>query len=472
MNLLGVRFIKREFKKRSRNFVLSLIGLSTCFTFALNSHAVNNVTTEQPPLRITEAKYLEQLKNSVEYILENIQLPELRPGVVIASPSKNAPNYFYHWVRDAGLTMGEIVSLFELVKDPSSKQNLEKIIWNWIEFERQNQETAMASSILGEPIFTVTGEIYPYPWGRPQNDGPAIRALAMIQFTESLLKSNRITEARKLYLNEYPAHSPIKRDLEYVAYKWQEQNFDLWEEVKGQHFFSRMAQRTALIRGAALADKMGDPKAASFYRSKAQEIAFTLNAHKDSSRGIVVPTLDQTDGWKHKVSQMDVSVILASIYFSLDDDFFTPQDPWIKTTADRIENTFKDLYQVNKQHQDLAPAIGRYPEDVYTGTGFGEGNPWFLATHAYAELYCRLALKAKNNEEEQALRKRGYQFLERTLFHADPGGRMPEQFNRYSGYTQGARDLTWSYVSYSRALRSCALNADAAKSVNDILLNH
>ena len=30
-------------------------------------------------------------------------------------------------------------------------------------------------------------------------------------------------------------------------------------------------------------------------------------------KGIVVPTLDQSDGWKHKISQLDVSVILGSL---------------------------------------------------------------------------------------------------------------------------------------------------------------
>lgn len=405
-------------------------------------------------------RYTETLRSSYKGILSNLNHPHINPGAVIASPSQHNPNYFYHWVRDAGLTMMEIVELYKLPLQPERKAVLERHIKNWIDFEYRNQNTALLRSNLGEPIFTVHGDIYPHPWGRPQGDGPAIRSLAMIDYAFEIIKQGRLAEVSKLYRPELPTSAPIKRDLEYVAHQWQEQTFDLWEEVKGHHFFTRMAQRAALIRGSQLARQLNDPKAADFYFRIAKEIEKALLAHRSDARGYIVPTINQTDGWQHKSSQIDISVLLGTIYFSLDDGFMGPDDPWVLATARKIESTFASLYKIN-QYIKLAPAIGRYPEDVYTGNGFGEGNPWFLATHAFAEYYCLLAKSTFEPNEATRLRAKGISFMERTIYHLDPGNRMPEQFNRNNGYTQGAKDLTWSYTSYVRAYQKCSTDARA-----------
>jgi glucoamylase len=148
-------------------------------------------------------------------------------------------------------------------------------------------------------------------------------------------------------------------------------------------------------------------------------------------------------------------VILGSIYFSVDDGFLGPNDPWVLATARKLEDTFANLYNINKG-SPMPPAIGRYPEDVYTGSGFGEGNPWFLATNAFAEFYCRLSTQLSPGPVARGYKAQGMGFLDRSIYHSDPKGRMPEQFNRNNGFTQGAADLTWSYTSYVRAYRSCA----------------
>lgn len=385
----------------------------------------------------------------------NLSEPGIMPGVVIASPSQQDPNYYYHWVRDAGLTMMELIQLYQLPLRADRKAYLEQRIQRWIDFEIHNQNTALSRSTLGEPIFTVNGDIYPHPWGRPQSDGPAIRTLAMIDYAFALINQGRAAEVNKLYRSDLPAQTPIKRDLEYVAHQWQEQAYDLWEEVKGHHFFTRLAQRSALVRGSQLAQALGDPQAAAFYLERAKDVEKAILAHRSDARGFIVPTINQTDGWRHKTSEVDVSTLLAAIYFDLNDGFFGVDDPWIRATARKIEETFTQLYSINRNGA-LGPAIGRYPEDVYTGSGFGEGNPWFLATNAFAEYYCRLADQTQQSSESTLLKKKAISFLDRTIYHSDPGGRMPEQFNRNSGYTQGARDLTWSYTSYIRAYRSCA----------------
>lgn len=416
------------------------------------------VLTATGSVTFAQNKYEEHLKSSFKHLQSNLNRNDISAGVVIASPSTNSPNYFYHWVRDAGLTMMEITSLYGLPMRVEEKQTLERQIRHWIQFETQNQNIALQNSTLGEPIFTVRGAIYPYPWGRPQNDGPAIRALAMLNYTDSLIKENRANELSQFYRAEMPANSVIKRDLEYVAHHWNDQGFDLWEEVKGLHFFSRMAQQAALIRGAKLAERMNDSGAAGYYRSVAATIRKTIYEHINQGLGYIVPTLSQTDGWRHKTSQLDVSILLASLYFSTDDGFFGPEDQWVKATAEKLENAFVKIYAINS-NMTLGPAIGRYPEDVYNGAGSGEGNPWFLATAAYAEFYCRLAGKMTAQKDVIKTKEKALSYFNRIIYHTAPNGHMSEQFNRHNGYNQGAFDLTWGYVSYIRAFRACADNS-------------
>lgn len=394
-----------------------------------------------------------QAQRSFQFIHRNLRENGIVRGAVIASPSKHSPNYFYHWVRDAGLTMRELIAVYANTKDLRTKGLVKELILDWVIFEESNQRVATFNSNLGEPIFTVLGEIYPHPWGRPQTDGPAIRALAMIEWLEALVaEGGNESIIERLYQPELPANSPIKKDLEYIAHNWQLPSFDLWEEVRGNHFFTRMAQRAALIKGSALAFALGDNEASKFYKLQSQLIETELLKHIDGEREFIRPTLSQTDGWTHKTSELDVSVILGSLYFSLEDNFFTPDSKYVLMTAQKLENQFKNIYSINKT-LFLGTAIGRYPEDVYDGTGFGGGNPWFLATNAFAELHCRAARFVGRGSVNE--RDRAHSFLRRALYHSDRNGHMSEQISRHNGYMMGARDLTWSYSSFVRALRYC-----------------
>ena len=400
-----------------------------------------------PILVHTQTKYQKHFDTSYFNLVQNLT-NNIPAGVVIASPSRDRPNYYYHWVRDAGLTMREVIGLLDNPSPYIKKDRdlLLKLVKNWIEFEKRNQ----VNGGLGEPIFTVEGQVYPHPWGRPQNDGPAIRAIAMIEYTSTLIGHDKEKEIAELYSAKMPPNSLIKKDLEYISYHWQEPSFDLWEEVCGQHFFTKMAQRAALLKGAKLADQLNDAHAAAFYRKTAANISAALLDHRDP-RGYIVPTIHYVGGDKNKSSGLDISVIIASIYFSLDDGFFSPNDQLIVNTANKIQQSFAQIYSINRDTPQMAPAIGRYPEDIYDGASFGEGNPWFLATSTMAEYYYRLSLKpskASNDFKKQSLR-----FLDRIIYHSGYNGEMSEQYNRSNGYQQGANNLTWSYASYIRSVK-------------------
>lgn len=422
---------------------------------------------------LKEDKSVTMLRTAYQTIFSHLHRTDITPGAVIASPSTHQPNYFYHWVRDAGLTMMELVALYQLPLPPERRSLLESYIQAWINFEIQNQNTALKTSNLGEPIFTVTGEIYPHPWGRPQNDGPAIRAITMTLFAFELIKQNRLTEAKRLYRAELPAVSPIKRDLEFISAHWNESSFDLWEEVQGDHFFTKMAQRTSLLLGAQLARELNDSYASSFYLHKAKEIESSLQKHINSVRKIIVPTLNPIGGWKGKDSELDSATILALLYFSLGDGFLELDDLFSLQTAADLETTFSQIYTINLQTkgQDgaLSPGIGRYPEDVYDGSGFTEGNPWFITTNAFAEYYCRLANNNPRGPYAAQFRAKAQGFLNRVMLHSDTKGQMSEQFNRHYGYMQGANNLTWSYVSYLRAYRSCHADSRYQQFINQIM---
>ncbi|MGZ3657625.1 MAG: glycoside hydrolase family 15 protein, partial [Bdellovibrionota bacterium] len=49
---------------------------------------------------------------STERMLRNIAPPGAAPGIVVASPSRQAPNYYFHWTRDSSLVMREVAELF------------------------------------------------------------------------------------------------------------------------------------------------------------------------------------------------------------------------------------------------------------------------------------------------------------------------------------------------------------------------
>lgn len=85
----------------------------------------------------------------------------------------------------------------------------------------------------------------------------------------------------------------IKTDLEYISHHWREPCFDLWEEVWGHHFFTRLLERTALVEGAALATRLEDAGAARWYLEQSRALGDELLLHWDPGRNHLVATLDQ-----------------------------------------------------------------------------------------------------------------------------------------------------------------------------------
>jgi glucoamylase len=400
--------------------------------------------------------YRAQFDRSVQGVFANM----LDNGATVASPSKTDPDYYYDWVRDTSLTMKMVVQLSQDSSTPAAtRKALLARIDTWINFELGRQRTPTLTD-LGEPKFYVTGKANLEPWGRPQNDGPALRALTAIEIANTWIQKGRFDDVReKLYRAELPANTLIKRDLEYVSHHWMETSFDLWEEERAMHFYTLTVQKVALLKGAKLAQTLGDADAASFYSQQSKAIDNYLSAFVDSKRGIIRYAINKDSPLPHKKSDLDIAVLLAAIQ-TFDGQFYVPVQAMINT-VNQISQTFQSLYSINqvrttKEGLPLGVALGRYPDDKYSGFDFSSGNPWFLATLALAEFSCDLnKTQSFNSKQKSQLNDTAVKQFNRVLYHRLADGSLSEQFNRDSGYEQGARDLTWSYASYVTAYRAC-----------------
>ncbi len=432
-----------------------------------------------------------QKKESIERLMLNVSPKDARPGAVIASPSKTDPDYYSHWIRDAALVMGVVQQLAETSATLADYNRYRRELDNFVAFTTFNQNT-YAITGLGEPKFNVDGTSFTLPWGRPQNDGPALRTLTLIRFAKHLLSRGENNYVQnKLYRPELPARTVIKQDLEYVAHHWQDKNFDLWEEVKGDHFYTRLIQAHALLDGADLADLLNDKGAADFYRLQSNKIYLSLFSHYDNHRGTVIENINRVDGLDYKYTGFDTATILSlnqMVHLS-NHRLVSPDQANILGSFAGIDEHFQKIYPINSKNAELGTAIGRYPEDRYFG-----GNPWFLTTTAMAEFLYRYYIETKKPNHvininasslkfwnlitgefkkgitltlgekiasgsdkfqilQSALLFRADNYIERVRMHIGAGGQMDEQMDRNNGFMRSARDLTWSYAAFITAIQ-------------------
>ncbi|KAH6562154.1 hypothetical protein BASA62_009361 [Batrachochytrium salamandrivorans] len=335
---------------------------------------------------------MDQIVRASKLVLfANTHSPGLAVGTVIASPSRKDPDYYYHWVRDASISfMAVLDMLLDTSRDPTEPHSELEALLDGYALLSMTHQTSAARSGLGEPKFNVDGSPFMGEWGRPQNDGPALRALLLSEYALFILtyRPNRIDFVRTvLYDSQLPTYSVIKRDLEYISKEWHSPSFDLWEESLGTHFFTEMTQHAALVAGARLATLLDDQPAANWYLVQAQAIESALHLHWCPTKKYIQATLNWQGGLASKTSQLDIAVIIASLISVTRNStlapIFPPWDDQILLTSLRFVDSMIPLYKLNANTSP--PVVGRYPEDVYDGIGFTGGNPWPLATCALAE---------------------------------------------------------------------------------------
>jgi len=359
-------------------------------------------------------------------------------------------------------------------------------ILNWITSQKglqqlNNPSGSFTSGGLGEPKFNVDGTAFTGPWGRPQRDGPALRAATLMKFATSYLNVSKSFVTSVLYDGQQNSQTVIKADLDYVVQYWNQNGFDLWEEVNDRHFFTTMVQYRSMVEGATFATLMGDSASASKYTNTAASMVSFIQSFWNPSKGFIQAAQNNNNR-----QGLDCGTLLGSLRGNY---IFKPSSQEVLATTNALISSMQNLYGINSANNNGGYAIGRYPEDVYDGGNVnagGRANPWFICTTTVAHTLYRsvtdyksagsitvtstslpmfqravpsiatgtyAAGSAQYNAIITGFNNLGDAFLTIVQNHAMANGSLSEQFGRDNGQETGARDLTWSYESILEAIR-------------------
>ncbi|KAF2804608.1 extracellular glucoamylase protein [Mytilinidion resinicola] len=389
-------------------------------------------------------------------------------GIVVASPSKSDPDYFYTWTRDSALVFKALIDQFIVTGDSSLQTQID----NYISAQAQlqgvsNPSGALSSGGLAEPKFNADMSAFTGAWGRPQRDGPALRATALIAYSRWLISNGYTSTANNIV---WPI---IQNDLSYVTQYWNQTGFDLWEEVSGSSFFTIAVQHRALVEGNILATSLG--KSCSNCVSQApQTLCFLQNFWNGN---YIVSNINVDNGRTGK----DANSILASIHTfdplaGCDDTTFQPCSSKMLANHKAVTDSFRS-YSINSEiAQGAAVAVGRYSEDSYYN-----GNPWYLNTLAAAEqlydalyqynklgsititstslafwtdIYSSAAAGTYASTSSAftalttALKTYADGYVAIVQKYIPSSGALAEQFSKSDGTPLSASDLTWSYAAF------------------------
>ncbi len=402
------------------------------------------------------------------------------PGAVVAAPfaTPPEPDYFFHWVRDSALVMGELAR----VASRSTGNDRQDLLRRWddfVEFTRALQKSPSPAG-LGEVRVNADGSPDFLKWSRPQFDGPALRALALMA-----------AERLGLAPSGGALGDAVQADLDYVAAADRE-GFDLWEEYKGHDYYARSVQAAALDEGARRERSAGGSDRARAYEGARDARREALEAHWLPDRGCYSFADGPRVYWDGSArpkpgGNLDAAVLLAAIHGGRSDGRHSVLDDRILSCATVIEDMFAAEYPINRGRPlDRGVAFGRYLGDDYFG-----GNPWVFVTLGVAELHYRVAdclarrrtyhaTELSRGFLERALLRigshrtlapgvdvladavlrrallrglieRGDDFV-RTIRRATPAsGLLAEQFDKTNGSPASGHDLSWSYASFLSA---------------------
>ncbi len=396
----------------------------------------------------------------------------IRPlaGSIVASPVLAAydpdPDYFFHWFRDSAVVIEALRLLFEagalgaeaiehvthFVAFSSSLNQLdgrklvsapqwrEAVTPDFKQYLRDDPDLAVAHSehVVAETRVNPDGTLDLSKWCRPQHDGPALRALALLRW---LHKMPELSGAAEL----------ARADLTFVSEHWREPSYDIWEEEKGQHYYTLCVTAAALDAGAAWVAEKGDRRTAHVLSTESREIRRVLDGfwapeEKYYRSRVLASGLRST-------KELDIAVILAAVHadaalgaqpgtsLPAKGAAHTVHDPRIHATLDRLEALFARAYPINRDRRGAA--MGRYDGDVYYS-----GGAYYFSTLGAAELCYRAAPGAP---DRAGWLQRGDAFLRTVQAFTPPGGELSEQFDQATGVQTSAKHLAWSYA----ALISC-----------------
>jgi glucoamylase len=384
-----------------------------------------------------------------------------RKGSIVASPVLGAydpePDYFFHWFRDSAVVIDALRILFEdrardgeffahfadFVRFSLSLQDLDgrlisgspwrdAVACDYRQYVRAEADLAAAhgEALLGETRVNPDGTLDISSWPRPQYDGPAMRAIALLQWHGTVRFEGELAAQ---------VDALLRADLRFTLHHWREANFDIWEEEKGLHYYTLRASARALQAGADWLEQRAEHADAKACRSEAIAILRTLDGFWREDLQFYKSRILESQAPSTK--ELDISVIFAAIHAGGDSATHSVRDPRMHATLARLEALFDADYAINKNRGPArGPAMGRYAGDVYYS-----GGAYYFSTLAAAEFCFRAAAQSAAKKQ---LTDRGDAFLETVRAYTPPSGELSEQFDQHTGVQRSAQQLAWSYAAF------------------------
>jgi glucoamylase len=394
------------------------------------------------------------------------------PGAVVASPIPAAydpdPDYFFHWYRDSaividalrllhtdGRTPRDALRLFgEFVRFNATLSRLDgrrladtsaewrpRIAADFVQFLRPETELrhVHGGAVAGETRVNADGTLDISNWGRPQNDGPALRALTVLRWMRAAALDTALEAA---------CDGLLRSDLRFTLDHWRQPCYDIWEEERGLHYYTLRVSAQALEEGADWLGARGEHSQAQSCRAQAQAIRDRLDDYWLADRGYYRSRM--LESGEPSAKELDIAVVLAALQAPDESPTHSVCDPRIHATLGVLDSVFEADYAINHgRPAGRGPALGRYRADRYYS-----GGAYYFSTLAAAEL----CFRAAGGGGRDALLARGDRYLETVRAFTPASGDMSEQFDQRTGEQTSAKHLAWSYA----ALISCVAARRAA----------
>ena len=385
-------------------------------------------------------------------------------GAIVASPVLASydpdPDYFFHWYRDSAVIVDALRLLHAETKiSATAREHLMDFVrfsrallqvdgralvadarWrvavapDFTKFLRLDADLGAAhgEAIAGETRVNPDGRLDISSWPRPQYDGIALRALTLLRWLHQVgAEGDAGAELTAL----------IRFDLDFTLRHWRQPSFDIWEEERGQHYYTLRVAGAALLAGAGWLERIGEAALARQYHLESQAVDRALDDFWDPEAGYYRSRVLSSGAPSSK--ELDIAVILGAIHSASDADAgrHTAQDPRMHATLERLEALFDAAYAINRGRPgERGPAMGRYAGDVYYS-----GGAYFFSTLGAAEFCFRAARGAG---DAAAWIHRGDAYLRTVQAHVPASGAMSEQFDQNTGAQTSARELAWSYAGF------------------------
>lgn len=330
-------------------------------------------------------------------------------NIVCASLSYK-PDYRYYWIRDSALVYRCLIDIYSKNGDICNI-SLEDLL-NYIENETKIQNINTISGI-GEPKVNIDYTAFNESWGRPQNDGPALRGLNFIKLYELLKEKNYDSICENLIL------PLILKDIVYISVNYKKPSFDLWEEHYGWHFYTRVVQFKFIKEAIIFLDRYSINLNLNYNLDDIQtELIDAISHHIDYS---IISSFNE-DGSITKKN--DTSIILALCHTDFDQTIIE------LFGLDRFMLVSDELVSYfNKKYKNLkVNMVGRYENDRYYN-----GHLWIICSLGLAQFYQYLKLNKKAEE------------ILKYILDIDENLDIAEQYDDDKKQQLSAEKLTWNY---------------------------